>query len=57
MTNEKKMELSREILGNMNVTKEQYVEMCRLCDDLELERLEDIPDEPDEPSWDDILGQ
>ncbi len=57
MNNEKKMELSREILANMNVTKEQYIEMCRLCDELELERPEDIPDEPDEPSWDDILGQ
>lgn len=37
----------------MDLTKEQYLEMCKLCDELDLNRPEA---EPEEPSWDDILG-
>jgi len=53
MTKEQKFELAREMRTNMDLTKEQYLEMCKLCDELDLNRLET---EPEEPSWDDILG-
>ncbi len=53
MTNEQKRDLGSEILKNMNVTKEQYIEMCKLCDELDLNRPEA---EPEEPSWGDVLG-
>ena len=53
MTKEQKKELGLEILKNMDLTKEQYIELCKMCDELDLNR----PDaEPDEPSWDDVLG-
>ena len=53
MTNEQKKELGYEILHNMDLTKEQYIELCKMCDELDLNR----PDaEPEEPSWDDVLG-
>ena len=54
MTREQKMELGREMLENMDLTKEQYIELCKMCDELDLNR----PDaEPEEPSWDDVLGE
>ena len=54
MTREQKIELAREMRTNMNLTKEQYLEMCKLCDELDLDRPEA---EPEEPSWDDIIEQ
>lgn len=53
MTNEQKKELGYEILHNMDLTKEQYIELCKMCDELDLNRPEA---EPEEPSWDDVLG-
>jgi hypothetical protein len=38
----------------MDLTKEQYLEMCKLCDELDLNRPEA---EPEEPSWDDVIEQ
>ena len=53
MTNEQKRELGYEILHNMDLTKEQYIELCKMCDELGLTR----PNVgPEEPSWDDVLG-
>ena len=53
MTKEQKNDLGMEILKNMDLTKEQYIELCKMCDELDLNR----PDaEPEEPSWDDVLG-
>ena len=54
MTREQKIELAREMRTNMVLTKEQYLEMCRLVDELDLNRPEA---EPEEPSWDDIIQQ
>lgn len=54
MTKEQKFELAHEMRTNMDLTKEQYLEMCRLCDELDLNRPEV---EPEEPSWDDIIKQ
>ena len=54
MTNEEKLELAREIRANLHVTREQYIEMCKLCDELDLNRPEA---EPEEPSWDDVIQQ
>lgn len=34
-----KTEIANELLHNMDLTKEQYYELCRLCDDLELEKI------------------
>ena len=52
MDKEQKRELATEILGNMKVTREQYVEMCRLCDELDLDRP---ANEPEELSWDEVI--
>lgn len=53
MTIEQKKELALELRQNMDLTKEQYIELCKMCDELDLNR----PDaEPEEPSWDDVLG-
>ncbi len=52
MTREQKIELAREVRTNMDLTKEQYLEMCRLVDELDLNRPEA---EPEEPSWDEII--
>lgn len=54
MTREQKIELAREMRTNMDLTKEQYLEMCKLCDELGLNRPEA---EPEEPSWDEIIEQ
>lgn len=55
MDKEQKHKLAREVLENMgDITKEQYLEFCKMCDDLDLEPCEP---EQEEPSWDDILGQ
>ena len=53
MTKEQKKELGYEILHNMDLTKEQYIELCKMCDEFDLNRPEA---EPEEPSWDDVLG-
>ena len=55
MTREEKINLVKEIKQNMpSMTKEQYVEMCKLCDELELE----IPQpDPEDLSWDEIIDQ
>ena len=53
MTIEQKKELALELRQNMDLTKEQYIELCKMCDELDLNR----PDaEPEELSWDDVLG-
>jgi len=57
MTTEQKKELAREMLENMNLTKEQYIEMCRLCDELHLVPKSDEPLSPEEMDWSDILGE
>ena len=54
MTKEQKTELGREILENMDLTKEQYIELCKMCDELDLSRP---VAEPEKPSWEDILGE
>ena len=54
MTKEQKKELGLEILRNMDLTKEQYIELCKMCDELDLNRLDA---EPEEPSWKDIIGE
>lgn len=53
MTKEQKKELGLEILRNMDLTKEQYIELCKMCDELDLNRFDA---EPEEPSWDDVLN-
>lgn len=54
MTKEQKTELARELYENMTITKEQYIELCKLCDELDLSPGA-APSEPEEPSWDDII--
>ena len=54
MTREQKIELAREVRTNMDLTRDQYLEMCRLVDELDLNRPEA---EPEEPSWDEIIQQ
>ena len=54
MNKQQKQEIAEEVLKNMDITKEQYIELCRLCDDFGLERIESTPPEP---SWDEIIGQ
>ena len=57
MTNEQRTELSKELLSNMDLTKEQYIELCRMCDDLDLEPVGDEPKEidPESLSWDEVI--
>lgn len=55
MTKEQKADLAKEMLENMDLTKEQYIELCRLCDELELEKKEDEVPGPEDMSWDEIL--
>ena len=54
MTKEERTALSKEMLTNMDLTKEQYLEMCRLCDDLD---LGPVPKDPEDLSWDEIVEQ
>ena len=54
MTKEEKIDLAREMRANLHVTKEQYIEMCKLCDELDLVRSEG---EPGDPTWDEIIEQ
>lgn len=49
-----KRELGREILENMDLTKEQYMELCALCDDLDLEKKGEEPEEEREMSWEEL---
>ena len=54
MTNEQKMSLAREMLTNMDLTKEQYIQMCELCDELDLYPKTDEPEEK-ELSWEEVF--
>ena len=49
-----KRELGREILENMDLTKEQYIELCELCDELGLEKKGDEPEEEKELTWEEL---
>lgn len=55
MTSEQKQDLIRELYENTSLTKEQYIELCKLCDELDLDT--DVQSDSDEPSWDEILGK
>lgn len=57
MTREEKQALSIEMLTNMDLTKEQYIEMCGLCDDLDLQPKGDEPADPEDMSWEEIVGE
>lgn len=57
MTREEKQALSREMLTNMDLTKEQYIEMCGLCDDLDLKPKGEEPANPEDMSWEEIVGE
>jgi len=48
MTAEEKRELANEFFENMDLTKEQYLELCKLVDELELEKYKPVP------NWDEI---
>lgn len=54
MDKEMRTKISKEVLTNMSITKEQYQELCALCDEMDLSLSEPSPEEP---SWDDILGE
>jgi len=56
MTKEQKIALAKELHDNFDMTKEQYIETCKLVDELGLEPYEDDP-EPEEDSWDSILDK
>ena len=55
MNKEQKRELAKEIITNMHLTKEQYMEMCRLIDELHLVPKGDEPVDPEDMDWDDII--
>ena len=57
MNKDQKREVAEEVLKNMSITKEQYIELCKLCDDFDLEKTELHQQQQEEPSWDDILKQ
>lgn len=40
----------------MDLTKEQYLEICAIVDELELEPYVDEPEDK-EPSWDELFDQ
>ena len=42
MTNEERNEIAKEVLTNMDLTREQYLELCELADELDLELIPDI---------------
>lgn len=46
-----KRELGREILENMDLTKEQYLNLCALCNELDLEKKGEEPEEEKDVSW------
>lgn len=54
MTNEQKLALAKEMLTNMDLTKEQYIQMCELCDELDLYPKTEEPEER-ELSWDEVF--
>ena len=56
MAKQQKQETAEEVLKNMSITREQYIELCKLCDDFDLEKIESTP-QISEPSWDEIIGQ
>ena len=57
MTVEQKRELSREMLENMDLTKEQYISMCKLCDELDLVKKIDESVDQEDMNWTDILNE
>lgn len=56
MNAKEKMNLAKELYENTDLTKEQYLELCKLCDELDLS-TGSVNSEPAEPSWDDIIEQ
>ena len=40
MTNKERKEISKDILENMDLDKDQYKEFCKLADELDLERIQ-----------------
>lgn len=56
MTTEQKIALAKELRTNMDLTKEQYLEICAIVDELELEPYVDELEDK-EPSWDELFDQ
>ena len=54
MDKEMRTKISTEVLTKMSITKEQYQELCALCEEMDLSISESGPEEP---TWDDILGE
>lgn len=44
MDKRQKMDIAKEMLTNFDMTKEQYLEACKLIDDLDLQKMEDWTD-------------
>ena len=45
------------MLENMDLTKEQYIETCKLIDELDLMPENAKPTDPEDMDWDEILGE
>ena len=41
----------------MDLTKEQYIELCKMCDELDLVPKLDESIEPEDMTWVDILNE
>lgn len=55
MTKEEKIAVAKEVFEHLgDITKEQYLEFCKLCDDLD---LAPIPPDPEDLSWDEIMDE
>lgn len=56
MTTEQKIALVKELRTNMDLTKEQYLEICAIVDELGLELYVEEPEDK-EPSWEELFDQ
>ena len=56
MTTEQKIALVKELRTNMELTKEQYLEICAIVDELGLEPYVEEPEDK-EPSWEELFDQ
>ena len=57
MTPEMRQQIAKELRENTDMTKEQYIQTCLLCEELDL--AIDTPEEQasEQQEWKDLLGE
>lgn len=57
MTPEMRKAISKELLENTDMTKEQYIQACLLAEELDLELVKPEDEKSEQQEWAELFGE